>query len=334
VPNGRLGRLYAFGDITGNIAAGQGLGTLYIASTLSGDVAINGNATRVEIRGDLTGTITTAAIPGQNGHLRYLRLYGGRIVRPGQTAVTVAGDLRSLVISGYRGPEPNVVDSNIAIGGQLRSASISGGNLAGTITAASMGTIRIYSPGGLTAPLTTTAGGIRYLYVANGPIAADLNVAGTLSRLTARRGIAQGATINVAGDLTRLYSYGDLAGTVEATGAISTLYVSGAELTGAVNAASLRSLTVRGGDAVGAEINLAGGLSSAYLTGNMTNTTIETDTIGRITVRGLISEDGTDGDTDEIHAAAGTFYIRDATWRGTISAATDHFFNGLRAWVG
>jgi hypothetical protein len=52
-----------------------------------------------------------------------------------------------------------------------------------------------------------------------------------------------------------------------------------------------------------------------------------------VLVRGRISEDGTDGDTDTIHANS-VFYIRDRTWGGWLGPGASRVFGGLTAHVG
>ena len=51
-------------------------------------------------------------------------------------------------------------------------------------------------------------------------------------------------------------------------------------------------------------------------------------------VRGTISQDGADGDTDLIHANAGSYFVIDSTTFTQITPTTADTFGGLTASVG
>jgi len=89
-----------------------------------------------------------------------------------------------------------------------------------------------------------------------------------------------------------------------------------------------------GSNVIESEILAEDGRFSSLSAGrDFTNTTVEANTLGVISVAGRIREDATDGDTDVIHAATGQFYVRNAHASGWIGN-TPSTFGGLTAYVG
>jgi hypothetical protein len=78
---------------------------------------------------------------------------------------------------------------------------------------------------------------------------------------------------------------------------------------------------------------ITGSAGAIAVRGDLTNATIVADLLGSVAVTGRISQDGTDGDTDAIHALSGGFSVRDLTGTWWIALAQDHFFDTLRAFV-
>ena len=68
--------------------------------------------------------------------------------------------------------------------------------------------------------------------------------------------------------------------------------------------------------------------------GDFYNSSVLANILGKVKVKGIISEDNSDGDVDEIHVNLGSFSIADMTWKGVIDVDHDHWFDGVRAWVG
>jgi hypothetical protein len=66
--------------------------------------------------------------------------------------------------------------------------------------------------------------------------------------------------------------------------------------------------------------------------GNFTNASIHAWMLNSLSVRGLITEDNADGDTDVIQVVNGIFWVSDATGGGFIPP--DLWFGGVRAYVG
>ena len=85
-----------------------------------------------------------------------------------------------------------------------------------------------------------------------------------------------------------------------------------------------------------ASIEAGGLLKSLSVGGDFYNSSIDAGELSKVKVKGIVSEDDSDGDVDEIHAGVGSFSTADATWKGIIDVAHDHWFGygNMRAWVG
>ncbi len=65
----------------------------------------------------------------------------------------------------------------------------------------------------------------------------------------------------------------------------------------------------------------------------MVNSTVQAGSLSVVYVGGAISEDTSDGDTDEIHADAGSYYVIDSTKFAHITPTAPDTFSGLVASV-
>jgi hypothetical protein len=166
-----------------------------------------------------------------------------------------------------------------------------------------------------------------------GALEGSVVVGGALRHLRAgRAGLS--ADVDVAGTVGAVHSWGGVSGDVSAGHGMRWLTARG-DLTGdvSVTAGNLGRIAVRG-DVTGSTVDVSGRLGLVAARGDMDNATVDAGELGRVVVRGRISEDSTDGDADEIHAASGRFFAADTTWAGVIDAGNDHFFDGVRAYVG
>jgi len=152
----------------------------------------------------------------------------------------------------------------------------------------------------------------------------DLAVGGKIGRATVR------ATKDRA---THLWVGGYVSGDIAAGGGLKRLTVSG-DLSGSIGVIGDLSCVSVKGNVVGSTIDVDGLFRALDVGGDFYNSSVDAGALGRVVVGGLISEDGSDGDVDEIHAYSASFSIKDATWRGRISATKEHTFSGVRAWVG
>jgi hypothetical protein len=134
---------------------------------------------------------------------------------------------------------------------------------------------------------------------------------------------------------------GDFAGDVEVAGSLKSVQIKGGKSGGGNIAAGAQfhaggligKVSVTGGIA-GADIRAGGQLQSLSVGASMFNTSIYGGTLGKLTVKGLISQDGTDGDADVVQAAGGAFSIQDSSWKGSITATSPHWFGTEEAWMG
>jgi len=191
------------------------------------------------------------------------------------------------------------------------------GDIAGNIAARSIG--RIVALGGnidLSGGRHITAGsGIGLVRAVDGSIIGDANdltkeiaiADGNLGTLQAVRGDIRSLAVEVKGLSPRTGRIG----VVRVTGPGRGILDSRIEADGLINL-----VQTQGAD------------------GDLFNTTILARNLGRVAVRGNITEDMSDGDTDQIRSLEGRFFARDQSWTTWIEELRDHWFGGVRAWVG
>jgi len=201
------------------------------------------------------------------------------------------------------------VSADIWIGGtgakglSLKSFSIRSGGYHGDLVA--LGDVGKIAFGGDFGSSITIWGSLKTLDIKGGDLNGDVYVAGLLGKIsvTAQRD-----------KLTRLYEGGDFLGTLETTGGVRNMSVTG----------SVRNASIQ-----------VGGLMKSLSVGeDFYNSSIYAGALSKVKVKGVISEDDSDGDVDEVHADGGSFSIADATWMGILDITHDHWFDGVRAWVG
>ena len=140
-------------------------------------------------------------------------------------------------------------------------------------------------------------------------------------------------SVTVGVDLRRLRVENDFSGDAAVGGYLRSIAVDGSALGSTVEAGSMGLLSVLG-NVNNARVEVEDLLQSVEVSGDFYNGTIDVGLLGRVVGGGQITEDGSDGDTDEIHAESGTFQAEDATWSGMVELGADHWFGGIRAWVG
>jgi len=75
-------------------------------------------------------------------------------------------------------------------------------------------------------------------------------------------------------------------------------------------------------------------LASLFGQGSFTNSSVQAGSLSVVYVGGTISEDSTDGDTDLIHANAGSYFVIDSTKFSQITSAVSDTFSGVAISVG
>jgi hypothetical protein len=231
--------------------------------------------------------------------------------------IVAAGDLASLTVQG------DVNGDIVLTGSDIGSIQVRGGTLAGTIRASgSVGSITIRDGNlDLRDGRSIRAGRLSGIRIDGGSALGD--------------GVP-GAPDIAAGDMGRLVVSG---GGVDGLVAVSDRNIGAVETWG--SSAGISNSLFRAAARIGRVTTGAGvrrARRSVAATGaDLFNTTIEAARIGTISIDGLIGEDTSDGDLDEIHAWTGRFRIEDLSWSGRVDDGRrfgDRWFGGLRAWVG
>ena len=329
VPGGIQQVMALNGDITGDIDADGDVSFIRSMGNIEGDIHAGGDLRVLQaIGGDIAGTVDV------DGNLRTAMAYG----KGGQGGsvsglVDVDGDLHVLKAVNGGLSSGVVVDGNAtliqAVGGHVSGPVEIGGNL---------NTLAVHN-GSLQGPVTTGmktgSGDLKSLKVVNGDVRGSVQVSGRFGSLMAVGQSSGGniqANVEAGNGLGILYATADLTGDVNVTGDLARMTVRGdiVDSSVEVNAGSLTSLWA-GGKADRAVFRADDTLQSVFVQGDLTNTTVGAGKLGRLRVRGRISEDASDGDKDEIWAHAGLFSGRflaaDETWAGWVDQENSHRFN-------
>ena len=314
---GSIGRIAVFGgNVSGGVHAG---GNIRVVQALGGniegliDVDGNLNMAMAIIRGGAGGAINGPV--DVEGDLRVLKAVGGSVTQD----IDVGGNLATLIVMG------GDLTGNVDVGGDFGVLRVVGGDIQGQVDVGGHLTramaVAVRGTGGDVAGSLTAGAGLRSL-LAGGNLSGDLDVTGDLGSVTVRGSIL-GSAIDVRSSIFRPGGWGVLFVMGNVNG--STFGIAG----------GLRRALVRGHIINSAFTPGHWGLISVL--GDFTNSSIDAGTLGRpgrLLVRGEISEDGSDGDTDGIHANGGRFFVKDADESAWIDIANDYWFDGVRAWVG
>ena len=267
------------------------------------------------------------------------------------TAFYSEGHLRSFVARGD-------VDGDIVPGGNLNALLIFGGDMNGDVVLAGsdLGRVIVRAKydraagdwvGGNVAENIQSADNIGAVVAIGG------NITGNVESTRGAIGLIQASALWDRDD--RRWVGGAVSGDVEAGAGLRRLFVAG-NLTGDITVARygyLGNVTVRGsilgssidlrsadfwtlsvmGDVDNAAILVDGLFRNVRIGGDFYNSNVYAGELRRVWVGGLIYEDGTDGDTNEIHAEEGRFFARDKTKRGWVTPIDPIWFDNVRAGV-
>ncbi|MBM4030952.1 MAG: hypothetical protein FJ291_04105, partial [Planctomycetes bacterium] len=238
------------------------------------------------------------------------------------------------------------VDGDLFADGPVNRATITGGDLNGDLASNNGGISRLTVAAQLNRLTQTYAGGT---------IRGNVRSAGDIAQLTVTGGHVLGAVVS-GGSIAKLttrallepasqtWRGGSVAGGITAAWDLGTLTLTGGDLTGNVTVGgSTRSIYVRalfntaagwtGGNVADNRIEVGWALDSLRTDRDFTDSFVEADLIGSVSVSGLIS--GTGGD-DEIHARDpwSEFSVADLTGSAWINSFFPADFSGVTAWVG
>jgi hypothetical protein len=279
------------GDLTvGSNALGDGIGALTLQGDLGADMIVQGDVGKMKVVG---GQVTDNGVPGD-------------------PRIEVTGNVQYMSFTGFTGGEP-VVGDDILIGGRADYVLVKDGDVNGDFEAGSIGQMLLYTPSGITQSVTSH-GNLDVLRVFRGPIAAPVNVYHHAGTIEAKAGVADASDIAV--------------GESGAPGAgLDRILVSGGELRGDITVlyGTLNQIKVTG-DMTDCDVNVAGDLLEAYVSGNYADSNILATHLSRVTVRGGVSGPG------EVHAAEGSFLFGAAAV--TYTVPPEVFLNGIHAYVG
>jgi len=301
--------------VTGLVSRATITGTV-VADITIGTGLLTDGVSYFTLRGDMDGELTV------QGEVGTMMITGGRVTsnaNPLDPRIEITGNVASFRMSGYTGGNP-VVDDEILIGDRLASFWVQGGNITGTLTAGSMGTINYATPGGVLAGADIISNGdLDKLTVTNGPIDAPITVFHHVGLITARRGITANGDI-VAG----------LSGVPGA--GLDRIAVSGGNMEGdlTVVTGNMASMRVTG-TLQNCAVNVAGTLTDLYVSGNYTDADVQASALSRVTVLGVVSS--TIIPHEEIHALTGSFTLRATGTTYTINNAVGQTINNIHAYV-
>jgi len=153
--------------------------------------------------------------------------------------------------------------------------------------------------------------------------------------LSAGRSISAGGTINalmaINGDILGdgvtspdIYvGNGNLWSLQAVGGGMQSVWV---DVNGAAPSSGRLASVYVGTSVTGSRFEADGLLSSLFSLGNFTNSSVQAGGLSAVYVRGTISEDSTDDDTDTIHANTGSYFVIDSTKFTQITPTTADTF--------
>jgi len=301
-----------YGDVDGAMTfgdgeVGDGIGRLLLRGDLNEELAVGGNASRIQLT---DGQVTS------NGD-------------GGDPRIRVTGNVGLMRVTGTSDALP-VIDDEVRVDGSLDFFSVRSGTFDGTLTAGRLGRIMYYTPNGITHAVTSQSN-LALLKVI-GPIGAPIDIAHHAELIQAQSGTTAAGDITVgsgaAGDgLNRLDVRGNMLGDLTVDGALSRVTVRG-NVTGANLSANAASRFLVTGNFTNSGLDVTGALGTASVLGNYADSDIYGNTLGRVLVKGTISGTG------EINADAGSFnFLATNTWY-TINDAVGVTIDNVHAYVG
>ena len=297
------GEVQAAIDIRGNVerlSAHHGTsaaGTLHVTGDvgliesyglIEAGIDIDGNVDRIDAH-EGTSASGTIDVAGELGREYLIRRRGRRrLVTEG---LSCGGDLGGNLTVG--GTTWTIDVTGHVLGAVRVGTSAETGGLGGDLGS-------FHSTGNVSAGVTVY-GNVEHL-LCEGRIESAVSVDGDLTRMDAHGGTSAEGTIDVTGDLGRLYSYRRRGRRRWATEGFWS-----------------------GGDTRGT-ITVGGTAWHIDVRGDFAEASVTADTLYRVTVDGRITS--TIPQVIRSLLAGSTFYVSDATWSGTITAGSPHVFDG------
>jgi hypothetical protein len=186
--------------------------------------------------------------------------------------------------------------------------------------------------------ISATVGNVSTIRTTGGGITGDVTLGGKLGSLLVAGGDLAG-NVRVGGSLASLSVValggvsGNLEGRVEVGGNLGTVSVANNLAARFGIWGNWTSLFVRG-SVVDSYFEVGGKLTTVSVTRDFTNSSIEADALGAVTVKGTMLDDLDDGEEDEIHALTGRFTVRVGARYAVVQEGADQTFGGERCWVG
>jgi len=362
------------GDVTAFMVSGAGIRgdvvlggrcRVFFTGALEGNLTVQDTLEGFVAMGDVIGSVRVVA-----GDLLRFGVVGGRLIGgdgdPLTPVVDVPGKMNGFSMTGYSGPEPNIIEGGtIVVGERLAALLVSGGDVDAALTAGAIQTA-VFAEGSVTQPITTTGaagttGNLMLLLALRGSIAADVNVAGLGGVVVSRGGISGDMTFGTG--LGSFASMGPVSGTITvATGDLTGFRVfllgGGVAMDGARIEAldgSIGSGLVLGdtrdthfgapsgsigfatfiGDVAGCELTAGADIWSVSVQGDYSNSSIVGRELRSVSVRDSVS--GTPAGSHVIRALDGTssFALGHGGFWDVINAGHNHVdVGGVECYVG
>ena len=310
--------IHVRGDIEGDVVSDQGQLWKVVANggDISGDLWAAGNigwvrAQNGSVEGDVTAGCRIFDVLAINGDV------SGDVTAPKSigTVMAINGDVTGGV-------------GTIWTEGRLNRVMAIGGGVTTDIHAGSIGVIGA-TDGPIESVIDTTSGGIGHMFSIGGGMEVDIDSAGGIGGI-----FTTGDLEDSVIDATNYLGSVTVRGSMEDTDlSVSNSYLGSVNVSGDILNSHIRLSDGPDDD------DLSGYLGRVYSGGNMHNTTIEARRLGSVYVRGAITEDNSDGDTDVIRALEGRFWAQDSTGLGgPVYLGQDQWFDegepdGQRAFI-
>jgi len=327
VADGSLGGIVGWStEIGGALEVHGSLGALFLRG-LDADALIGGDLNVLYVYGgDVNGDVvlTGSSIGTVMAQPKYVD--GGWIGGSIRGDIIADGDIGGVYalrggVSGSVRSAAGRIGTVLAIGGDVDltgGKTISAGTginailaINGNILGDGVGSPDIYVDDGSLWSLQAVGGGMQNVWV-------DVNgagpLAGMLGTACATGGGILGSTFEAASVGSVYTPYDFTASRILSGGGLGSVYV--------------------GGSVRDAFFQTGAHLSSLFTQGDFTNSSVQTGSLSVLYVGGTISEDATDGDTDEIHADTGSYFVADSTKSAQITAEQSDAFSGVAASVG
>ena len=278
-------------DLLADLSVGGNVGTIDVDGTLYGDLVVHGNANRLQFDGNLgaveaDGTrYGSVDVLGEIKRLNFARQ--GDLVADITTGaslqkISITGDLLGNLTSRY---------------GDILGVTVTNGELSGSITGRSVGTIAVKN-GDLTGDIRATNGNIKKVQVTNGDLLAHVSAThGRVDQIRVANGDFGSATEKFVASADRGFKQiqvgGNMYADVESEGMVDLLNISGNR-----NA---------DGDLINAFVSADAGIKRATIRGDMDGSTLRGGlAIDNVTIRG----DMTNGSRISSGWDVGTLNIR------------------------